>query len=137
VVIFFLYATTHEIGTILTLATASLFVSFKDFRSADGLYATLNPDLLTANEVEREAIRADPSSSLDQHLFLQNPLPMLELQRDFILGTRAQRWKATLAHRFVELLHTKTGKLVRHYTQNIDGTYVERDDETSLFPAVN
>lgn len=46
---------------------------------------------------------------------------MLELQREFILGTRAQRWKATLAHRFVELLHSKTGKLKRHYTQNIDG----------------
>jgi len=92
-----------------------------DFRSADGLYATLNPDLLSANETERDAIRMDPTVALDQHLFLQNPLPMLELQREFILGTRAQRWKATLAHRFVELLHTKTGKLVRHYTQNIDG----------------
>lgn len=27
----------------------------------------------------------------------------------------------TVAHRFVELLHAKTGKLVRLYTQNIDG----------------
>lgn len=86
------------------------------------MYATLNPDLLTANDSEREAIRADPTVSLDQQLFLQNPLPMLELQREFILGTREQRWKATLAHRFVELLHCKTGKLKRLYTQNIDGT---------------
>ena len=54
-------------------------------------------------------------------LFLQNPLPMLELKRDFILGTHESRWKATLAHRFVELLHTKLGKLTRLYTQNIDG----------------
>ena len=66
-------------------------------------------------------IRDDPSAALDQHLFLENPLPCLESQREFILGTHAQRWKATLAHRFVELLHHKTGKLVRWYTQNIDG----------------
>jgi NAD-dependent deacetylase sirtuin 2 len=92
-----------------------------DFRSADGLYATLNPDLLTADAIEREAIRSDPTFALDQTLFEKNPLPCLELNREFILGTREQRWKATLAHRFVELLHSKTGKLARLYTQNIDG----------------
>jgi NAD-dependent deacetylase sirtuin 2 len=43
------------------------------------------------------------------------------LKRDFILGTQESRWKATLAHRFVELLHSKLGKLTRWYTQNIDG----------------
>lgn len=37
------------------------------------------------------------------------------------LGTQQEQWKATLAHRFVELLHAKTDKLVRLYTQNIDG----------------
>ncbi len=36
---------------------------------------------------------------------------------------REKKWKATLAHRFVELLHKKTGKLTRLYTQNIDGRY--------------
>jgi NAD-dependent SIR2 family protein deacetylase len=92
-----------------------------DFRSADGLYATLNPDLLTADAIEREAIRSDPTFALEQTLFTKNPLPCLELNREFILGTREQRWKSTLAHRFVELLHSKTGKLVRLYTQNIDG----------------
>ena len=109
--------------SIVVLAGAGMSVAsgIPDFRSADGLYATLNPGLLTASESERNAIRLDPTVALDQHLFLQNPFPMLELQREFLLGTRAQRWKATLAHRFVELLHSKTGKLVRHYTQNIDG----------------
>jgi len=92
-----------------------------DFRSADGLYATMKPDLLTADPIEREAIREDPTVALEQGMFLQNPLPCLELNREFILGTHNQRWKATLAHRFVELLHAKTGKLVRLYTQNIDG----------------
>jgi NAD+-dependent protein deacetylase sirtuin 2 len=109
--------------SILVLAGAGMSVAsgIPDFRSADGLYATLNADLLTANKAEKEAIRSNPTVAFDQDMFLQNPLPCLELQREFILGTRARRWKATLAHRFIELLHTKTGKLVRHYTQNIDG----------------
>lgn len=108
---------------ILVLAGAGMSVAsgIPDFRSPNGLYATLDANNLTATEEERDAIRADPSFALDQHLFLQNPLPCLELQREFLLGTRAERWKATLAHRFLELLHFKTNKLVRHYTQNIDG----------------
>lgn len=109
--------------SILVLAGAGMSVAsgIPDFRSADGLYATLDADLLTADRAEKDAIRSDPTMALDQTMFLQNPLPCLELQKEFILGTRSQRWKATLAHRFIELLHTKTGKLVRHYTQNIDG----------------
>jgi NAD-dependent deacetylase sirtuin 2 len=108
---------------ILILAGAGMSVNagIPDFRSADGLYATMNPDLLTANDEQREAMRTNPSSALDQPLFESNPLPCLELNREFILGTQQQRWKSTLAHRFVELLHAKTGKLVRLYTQNIDG----------------
>jgi NAD+-dependent protein deacetylase sirtuin 2 len=118
---------------ILILAGAGMSVAsgIPDFRSADGLYATLNPDALTADATEREAIRLDPTIALDQHMFLQNPLPCLELQREFILGTREQRWKATLAHRFIELLHQKTGKLVRHYTQNIDGL----EDQCTQLPS--
>lgn len=117
---------------IIILAGAGMSVAsgIPDFRSADGLYATLNAELLTADATEREAIRQDPTLALEQDMFLQNPLPCLELQREFILGTRDQRWKATLAHRFIELLHTKTGKLVRHYTQNIDGL----EDQCALLP---
>ena len=116
---------------IVILAGAGMSVAsgIPDFRSADGLYATLNPHLLSADDEEKEAIRLDPTISLDHHMFLQNPLPCLELQREFILGTREQRWKATLAHRFIELLYTKTKKLARHYTQNIDGL---EDQCTSL-----
>jgi hypothetical protein len=39
---------------------------------------------------------------------------------------REEKWKATLAHRFVQLLHTNTGKLTRLYTQNIDGRMSEK-----------
>jgi NAD-dependent SIR2 family protein deacetylase len=96
-----------------------------DFRSSNGLYATLDATKLTATEEQVEAILRDPSYSLDQNLFLENPLPCLEVNREFILGVRERKWKATLAHRFVEMLQTKTnngkGKLVRLFTQNIDG----------------
>jgi len=98
-----------------------------DFRSSNGLYATLEATKLTATPEQIERIQSDPSYSLDQHLFMENPLPCLEVNREFILGVRERRWKATLAHRFVECLRTKVknkegeGKLVRLYTQNIDG----------------
>ena len=89
-----------------------------DFRSAgSGLYDTLRPELLTATEEERALIEDDPTLALDKGMFLRNPLPMLETKRDFILGTYEKRWKATLAHRFVELLHSRLGKLTRLYTQ--------------------
>merc|ERR1712226_1163403 len=108
----------------------SVVSGIPDFRSAGGLYDTLRPELLTASNIERELFAADPTAALSQPLFVQNPLPCLELMRPFMLGTRAEKWKATLAHRFVELLHAKTGKLVRVYTQNIDGL----EDQCSQIP---
>lgn len=109
--------------SILILAGAGMSVAsgIPDFRSSGGLYDTLRPEVLTATPVEREAMRCDPTVALEMGMFLQNPLPCLELNRPFILGIRDQKWKATLAHRFVELLHAKTGKLTRLYQQNIDG----------------
>jgi len=92
-----------------------------DFRSAGGMYETLQPDLLTASPVDREGMTCDPTMVYEKDFFLKNSLPCLELQRPFIFGTKEKRWKATIAHRFVELLHAKIGKLTRIYTQNIDG----------------
>jgi NAD-dependent deacetylase sirtuin 2 len=108
---------------ILVLAGAGMSVAsgIPDFRSPNGLYATLQADSLTATQDQRDRIRMDPSYSLDQHLFMENPLPCLEVNREFVLGIQSRKWKATLAHRFVELLQEKTGKLCRLYTQNIDG----------------
>ncbi len=108
-------------------AGMSVASGIPDFRSSNGLYATLDAEKLTATPEQIEQIKSDPSYSLDQHLFMENPLPCLEVNREFILGVRERRWKATLAHRFVECLRTKVknkegeGKLVRLYTQNIDG----------------
>lgn len=99
-----------------------MFSGIPDFRSSNGLYATLDADKLTCNFIERERIRQDKTYCLDQHLFLENPLPCLEVNREFILGVRDRKWKATLAHRFVELVNTQLpDKLCRLYTQNIDG----------------
>jgi NAD+-dependent protein deacetylase sirtuin 2 len=109
----------------LTGAGVSVASGIPDFRSSNGLYATLDATKLTATKEQMEAIEENPSFVLDQHLFNENPLPCLEVNREFILGVQDRKWKATLAHRFIELLHTKTcsgkRKLVRLYTQNIDG----------------
>ena len=126
-------------NNILVLAGAGMSVNsgIPDFRSANGLYATLDADQLTATAEQREDIRRDPTTALDQHLFLENPLPCLELKRSFILGTHRRQWKATLAHRFLEVLHNKTGKLIRTYTQNIDGLECQLDLPSSMVVPVH
>ena len=106
---------------ILTGAGVSVAAGIPDFRSPGGLYDTLQPDRITATAAQRAAARRDPMCVVYKDMFFQNSFPYLEVRRPFILGTRENKWKATLSHRFFELLHTKTGKLTRLYTQNIDG----------------
>ena len=85
------------------------------------MYDTLRPALITCSDKERRLMSADPTYVVSWDIFSQNAFPYLEVRRPFILGTAERKWKATLAHRFNELLHTKLGKLTRVYTQNIDG----------------
>lgn len=85
------------------------------------MYDTLRPDLITCSEKERRLMSMDPTYVVSWDIFSRNAFPYLEVRRPFILGTAESKWKATLAHRFTELLHVKTGKLTRVYTQNIDG----------------
>jgi NAD-dependent SIR2 family protein deacetylase len=91
------------------------------------MYDTLQPDLITSTPQQRKLMNLDPTYVVTWEIFQQNQFPYMEVRRPFILGTQQQRWKATIAHRFMELLHTKTldgngkSKLTRIYTQNIDG----------------
>ena len=120
---------------IVILAGAGMSVNsnIPDFRSPNGLYATMDATKLTASAEDKMAIHLDPAYALEKPLFLRNPLPCLELMRSFITGVQSRQYKATLAHRFVELLHKKTGKLARLYTQNIDGL----EDQCTDFPKEN
>jgi len=106
---------------ILSGAGTSVASGIPDFRSPGGMYDTLRPDLITATPYQRELMEEDPTYVVEKSMFLSNPFPYLEVRRPFILGTREHKWKATIAHRFAELIHVKTNKLTRVYTQNIDG----------------
>jgi NAD-dependent SIR2 family protein deacetylase len=102
-----------------------------DFRSPGGMYQTLRPELITATEAQRHAMRIDPTNVVAWDMFRVNQFPYLEVRRPFILGTQQRQWKATIAHRLAELLHVKTSKLTRVYTQNIDGL----DQQCDQIPA--
>ena len=106
---------------ILSGAGVSTAADIPDFRSQGGMYDSLRPELITASKYERALMEEDPTYVVSWEIFQRNPFPYLEVRRMFILNTRDCVWKATIAHRFAELLHTKTGKLTRVYTQNIDG----------------
>ena len=106
---------------ILTGAGVSVASGIPDFRSPGGMYDTLRPDLLTATPYQKQMMEQDPTHVVNWDVFQTNAFPYLQVRRPFILGTQKGQWKATIAHRFAELLHTKTSKLTRVYTQNIDG----------------
>lgn len=106
---------------ILTGAGVSAISGIPDFRSPGGMYDTLKPDLITATPSQRNWMRSEPMAVVTWEMFSSTQFPYMEVRRPFILGTQKQQWKATIFHKFCELLHTKTNKLTRVYTQNIDG----------------
>lgn len=78
-----------------------------DFRSPEtGLYHNLQKYNLPY-----------PEAIFDLHYFAANPKPFYELAKEIYPGVK---YRPNLGHYFVRLLHEK-GKLLRMYTQNIDG----------------
>jgi len=115
---------------VLSGAGVSCASGIPDFRSPGGMYKTLKPELITATPAQRAAMAREPMTVVSRDLFLENQFPYHEVRRPFILGTEAGEWKATLFHRFLEVLDAK-GKLLRVFTQNIDGL----DFQTGVDPA--
>jgi len=70
---------------------------------------------------------SDPTNVAKKTMFMQNSFPYLEVYRPFIVRAREKRWKATIAHRFADILHIKTGKLTRVFTCNINDLYSQCD----------
>ncbi|MGA1875117.1 MAG: Sir2 family NAD-dependent protein deacetylase [bacterium] len=95
----------HQI-IILTGAGISTSAGIHDFRTpGTGLYDNLQKYNLPY-----------PEAIFDIDFFRQNPKPFFELARELLPGN----YQPTPTHRFIRRLEEE-GKLVRNYTQNIDG----------------
>ncbi|GES64449.1 NAD-dependent deacetylase sirtuin-2 [Aspergillus terreus] len=101
------YIKEKNVRNIVVMVGAGISTSagIPDFRSPDtGIYANLaHLDL------------PDPEAVFDISFFRNNPRPFYALARELAPG----RYRPTLAHAFIKLLHDK-GLLLKHFSQNID-----------------
>ncbi|BCS30283.1 SIR2 family NAD-dependent protein deacylase [Aspergillus puulaauensis] len=101
------YVKEKQVRRVVVMVGAGISTSagIPDFRSPDtGIYANLiHLDL------------PDPEAVFDISFFRENPKPFYALARELAPG----QYRPTIAHSFVKLLYEK-GKLLKHFTQNID-----------------
>ncbi|EDV24082.1 uncharacterized protein TRIADDRAFT_26227, partial [Trichoplax adhaerens] len=101
------YMLSDKCKNIIVMAGAGISTSagIPDFRTpGTGLYDNLQKYDLP-----------DPESIFRLSYFRENPSPFYSLAKELYPG----RYKPTLSHYFIKLLHDK-GLLLRHFTQNID-----------------
>ena len=99
----------QEAKNIIVLTGAGISVScgIPDFRSKNGLYATLAKDFPEL---------PDPQSMFCLDFFRRDPRPFFRFAKEIYPGN----YTPSPSHRFIAELE-KRGKLLRNYTQNIDG----------------
>jgi len=99
----------QEAKNIIVLTGAGISVScgIPDFRSKNGLYATLAKDFPEL---------PDPQSMFCLDFFRGDPRPFFRFAKEIYPGN----YTPSPSHRFIAELE-KRGKLLRNYTQNIDG----------------
>ncbi|KAK3790260.1 hypothetical protein RRG08_034823 [Elysia crispata] len=101
------YLASDKVKNVITMAGAGISTSagIPDFRSpGTGLY-----DNLASYDLP------SPQAIFDIEFFKENPKPFFVLAKELYPGS----FKPTLCHYFIKMLDDK-GKLLRHYTQNID-----------------
>ncbi|KAL4885352.1 DHS-like NAD/FAD-binding domain-containing protein [Aspergillus karnatakaensis] len=101
------YIKENNVRKVVVMVGAGISTSagIPDFRSPDtGIYSNLI--LLDL---------PDPEAVFDISFFRENPKPFYALAKELAPG----QYRPTIAHSFIKLLYDK-GKLLKHFTQNID-----------------